>query len=198
MTLRRLFWTALALLALLLFWRWEQRSVEQPPGVLVPEAPVQQAVGNSVFGIDDFVITRRARFEIRARVLASERYRLGPESALSPLDLAMGWGPMSDSSVLERIDVSQAGRWFHLRWPLPAPIPEQAIMGHSGNMHMIPAGPDQEKALKALRPGEVATLTGFLVDVDGSDGWRWRTSLSRHDRGDGSCEIVYVESVATE
>jgi len=41
----------------------------------------------------------------------------------------------------------------------------------------------------------VIHLQGFLVDASRGDGWRWRTSMSRDDTGDGACELVYVESI---
>ncbi len=195
---RRLFWVAAAVLALMLAWRWDHRAIDHPPGVLVPQSPVQQAAGGSVFAHDDFILTRRATFEIRARVLGTERYRLGREADLSPLDLALGWGPMSDSAVLDQLSISQSGRWYHLRWPSAAPLAEQAIMGHSGNMHMVPATSYEAGILKKLRPGQVVSIKGYLVDVDTEDGWYWRTSLSRDDVGGGACEIVYVESVMVE
>jgi hypothetical protein len=46
-----------------------------------------------------------------------------------------------------------------------------------------------------VRAGEVIHLQGFLVDASRANGWRWRTSMSRDDTGDGACELVYVESV---
>ena len=43
--------------------------------------------------------------------------------------------------------------------------------------------------------GDVAKLSGELVDVNvhrgGYSGW-WRTSLSRNDTGNGSCEVLYL------
>ena len=198
MTLRRLFWICLALLAVLAFQRWGERPITHAPGVLVAETPAQDAIEESSFRLDDYMITRRARFAIRARVLGRERYRFDGAAGVSPVDLALGWGPMSDQAVLDQIDVDQSGRWFWLRWELPPPLPEQVAMGHSGNMHMIPAERWIEKELLRLRPGQVVELRGYLVDVDRDDGWYWRTSLSRDDVGDGSCEIVYVEHVTTE
>jgi hypothetical protein len=65
-------------------------------------------------------------------------------------------------------------------------------------MHMIPARKSIERQLKDLRPGNIVVLEGYLVDVDHPSGWRWRTSLSRTDTGNGACEIVYVESITVE
>ena len=48
---------------------------------------------------------------------------------------------------------------------------------------------------------KAAELTGFLVAVHGAKGgqsWDWNSSLSREDRGDGSCEIMYLTRLKTE
>jgi hypothetical protein len=41
----------------------------------------------------------------------------------------------------------------------------------------------------------VVALTGYLVEVRGPDGFRWRSSLTREDTGNGACELVWVEKL---
>jgi hypothetical protein len=178
--------------------KWTDRPVKYTPGVLVAEAPLQEAVPDSVFGHEEYILTRRARFVLRARVLSTERYWLGREADLAPLDLALGWNVMSDQSLLDQIRIRQGGRWYYTRWDQPLGIPEQQVSLNSSNMHMIPARSNVARKLKALRPGDVVYLEGFLVDVDHPSGWHWRTSMSRSDIGAGACEIVYVENVTLE
>ena len=102
---------------------------------------------------------------------------------------------MSDESVLAAISISQSGRWY--RWSTKNfPIARQAIETNSANMHMIPANDAIKQALNAVREGQIIQLVGQLVNVDASDGWRWRTSTTRNDTGNGACEIVYVEQVS--
>jgi hypothetical protein len=62
-------------------------------------------------------------------------------------------------------------------------------------MHVIPADKDVESRLKKLRPGQIVTAKGYLVDVRGPAGFAWNTSLSRTDTGDGACEIFWVEAL---
>lgn len=57
-----------------------------------------------------------ANFDIEARVLSKENYYADRESELVPVDLALGWGAMSDSSVLEKLSISQSGRFYFYRW----------------------------------------------------------------------------------
>jgi hypothetical protein len=194
----RIFILSVIALCYLGYREWGTGPVGHPPGVLVKEQPLQVDVPSSVFRYGDYVLTRRARFEVRARVLSKEPYYLGRSADLSPVDLALGWGVMSDSAVLDRIDISQSGRWYHTRYELPPPVDERLMVASSSNMHMIPARKDVEGLLKKLRVGDIVDIRGFLVDVDHESGWHWRSSMSRTDSGDGACELVYVESVSVD
>lgn len=194
--IRRIFILSVVALAYLVFSDRNTSPIVHPAGILVPESPLQKNVPESVFGFDDYIVTRKASFEIKARVLSSEPYYFRRESDLSPIDLALGWGVMSDQAVLDRIDISQGGRWYHTRYEYPAPVSDQQIISSSSNMHMIPDNAYIAKALKKLRPGDIITLQGYLVDVHHESGWHWSTSMSRTDTGNGACEIVYVESLS--
>ena len=193
--IKRLFILSVVVLGYLVIRDWEKKPLVHPPGVLVIEKPLQVNLEPSGFMMDDYRITRRARFEINARVLSKEPYYMSREADLSPIDLALGWGVMSDQSVLDQIDISQSGRWYRTRYEMPPPIPDQQIIYNSSNMHMIPAREDIGRSLKKLREGDIIILRGYLVDVDHDSGWHWRTSMSREDTGGGACEIVYVESL---
>ena len=195
---RNLFIFSIAVLAYLVVRGWEQKPITHPPGVLADGTPLQVDVQASSFGMDDYQITKKARFEIHARVLSTEQYYLNREADLSPIDLALGWGVMSDQSLLEQIDISQSSRWYRWRYEGSLPVSDQQIITSSGNMHMIPATKSVERSLMKLREGDVVVLQGYLVDVDHESGWRWRTSMTRTDTGAGACEIVYVESIAVQ
>jgi hypothetical protein len=197
--MKKIFWASFILLALLLVRDWENRPLEHPPGVIAAAPPSQQLLSQpQSFGFKGYLVTPRARFSLRARVLSRHDYRWGQGADLSPSDLALGWGVMSDQAVLDRIEISQGSRWYFTRYDLPAPIPEGAIIANSSNMHMIPANELVRSGLKKIRQGEVVNATGYLVDVDHDSGFTWRTSLRRDDTGNGSCELFYVERLIIE
>jgi len=196
---RRILFGAAAVVAL--WWLFSSDEVRHPPGVLAPEEPAQTLIKEpQTWWRGTFQITPLADFDVRARVLSTARYYLGRETELSPLDLVLGWGRMSDQQVLDRLSISQSGRWFYWRsaYQMTPPIPIPEIQSHCANMHMIPAKPEIEKALKALRRGQVVRIQGQLVAVQARDGWNWRSSLSRDDTGNGSCELVWVSAVTVE
>ena len=183
-----------ALAIFLGLWGWQGRPLSQSPGVLVPSEPLQtEPDSREPWTVRDHRITPLARFEIRARVLGTERYRFDRCAELSPVDFALGWGPMSDSKILAAFSIRQQDRWyFWSSGSMPIPAPE--VISHSANMHMIPATKAVKDCLLAVRVGQVVELRGQLIRADGKDGWHWVSSLSRTDTGDGSCEVIWVES----
>ncbi len=183
----------IVILASVIYLLLDRPAVTQPPGVLIADSPKQTTLNRaSPFSYKDYRITPLARFKLDARVLARERYRLGREAELAPVDLALGWGPMSDGRVLEQIDISQSGRFYYWRVQ-QFPIPRRDIEIHSANMHLIPATTEIEERILAIRPGELIRLTGQLVRVEAEDGWHWASSLTREDTGNGACELIWVE-----
>jgi hypothetical protein len=62
-------------------------------------------------------------------------------------------------------------------------------------MHLIPASSTVRDTLLSTRPGNVVTLSGYLVGASRSDGFTWNSSLTRDDSGNGACELMYVQSV---
>lgn len=164
----------------------------------MPQPPTQTASDSNLsFSVDDYQITPLASFEITARVLAKRRYRFDRGAALAPFDFAFGWQRMSDQAVLDQMHITQGGRWY--RWRAETlPIPRQEIVSSSANMHLIPANESIRRDLRGARPGDVVTLAGQLVEVAGADGYRWRSSLTRDDSGDGACELIWVERFRVE
>lgn len=161
--------------------------------------PVQDdGVRRDPFERKGYTIAPFARFTVRARLLSAETYRWGRESELSPIDFALGWNDMSNDAVLARLKISQGNRFYFYRWENEPPIPVDAIVRSSANMHLIPASADVHKRLERVPPGATVTLHGWLVDVSAPDGLQWRSSRTRADTGAGACELVYVEDVQVE
>ena len=149
------------------------------------------------FRLDNATVTPLAGFSLQARVLSREDYSLGDETKYSPTDLALGWGPMANPAVSDKLGISQSGRWYFYQWgPEGPPIAPDQIVRSSANMHMIPADGGVADALARVRQGDTVHLDGWLVQIDRDDGWHWRSSTTREDSGDGACEVVYVCSIS--
>ena len=82
--------------------------------MLVADEPRQQDLDPPPrFDDRGYTFAKRARYDITARVLRREIYRVDGGAALAPVDVAVGWGPVSDSSIVDRLEFSQMGRFFY-------------------------------------------------------------------------------------
>lgn len=189
---------AVGLIALLGLFSWcSHRHMHHGPGIIAPNVPVQKAIKDvDSFKYKDYTVKPLASFKLTARVLSSKRYRFDRGADLSPIDLALGWGPMSDEAVLNKLKISQMGRFFYWETDGQLPRPLEQIYANAANMHMIPANKYIRKTLFKVRPGQLIAIKGYLVSVTGKSGMTWQSSLSRTDTGRGACELIWVEEAS--
>lgn len=164
----------------------------------VAEQPVQENTDAPAMQREGYVIEPVARYEIRAKVLSIERYRMRREADLSPVDFVLGWGPMSDNAVTKQLNITQGDRWHQYSWSDAPPIDPAIIVRTSANTHLVPADDNIKARLLKVRSGEIVNLKGYLINVKNPDGWAWHSSLTREDSGAGSCELMWVTEVAVE
>ena len=164
---------------------------EQPPlQIPLVTGQIQHTGGNNTC-----MLQPQAYYQIQARILHKRSYFLDWRALCSPLDLALGWGVLADSSVDEWINWYQSGRWYFYQLEDNSPLRLDDIAIHSANVHIIPATQTLYLALMSLEEGDVILLEGELVDVSiDMLGFHpvWETSLTRSDNGAGACEILYV------
>jgi hypothetical protein len=185
---------ALVVLALLaIATRWD-RTERWPEGAKIDDEPVQEQLAEPrVTAFAGYELIPKATYRVRARILSRERYRLGRESDLSSYDLALGWGVMSDQRVIDALEIRQGTRRYTYAWSGDEPAHPSALARQSANHHIIAGTPEVNEVIEDTPVGGALELEGDLVVVEAPDGWRWATSLSRMDVGDGACEIFHVK-----
>ncbi len=192
MPLRRLIFIGLLLYGA--YYYSSHREIRHNPGVLASEAPIQNATDAEPFAFKHYTLTPLNDFEITARVLSVSKYLADKEADISPIDLALGWGPMSDQTIIDQIDISQSGRFYY--WRVKTfPIPRKEIETNSANMHMVPENDHIAEQLKQARVGQIISIKGYLIKASGQNGYVWNSSQTRTDTGRGACELVFVRSV---
>ena len=192
----------ITLFAVALWWGvddWRRREIDHAPGVLANAEPSQRDISNAKpIRIGKYTLTPRAEFSVVARVLGTERYRFDATADLIPRDLVLGWGRMSDSTVLAQIQITQGGRFYFSRYRTVEPaLPFDQIAASVANMHLIAANSTVARTIDRARVGHIIELEGQLVDVRADSGLQLNTSLTRTDTGAGACEIIYVERATT-
>lgn len=164
------------------------------PGQLASAAPTQQALASRTLEIEQHQLHIRAEFNVSAKVLSKRRYRWDRLTPLVPWDFALGWGELSDETVLKRTSVSQGDRFMF--WHLQdSGLNLKMVETSSANMHLIPANETILQLMQSIPVGAIIRLRGKLVDLQLANGAIVPTSLTRQDTGAGACEIVYVESI---
>jgi len=184
------------LVIILAYFYYPETVIKLPPGITAPDQPRQTNLSSTKeWTVEEYTIQALAEYNIKARVLSRNNFSLGIESDLSPFDLALGWGPMSDQSVIDNIDISQRNRWY--RWQADhLPIPKRDVSLNSANVHIVPKDKKIEDKFDKVYKGSLVEMKGYLVKITKSDGWRWISSLKRDDTGGGSCELFWVEEVS--
>jgi hypothetical protein len=145
-------------------------------------------------GSKTYRITPRAAYDVAARVGATERYRSGASGNLLPLDFVLTWGAVTKAPAWNHISFTQTGR-FYMWSTRDESLDLGYVASHTANTHLIPASGRVASALARVRRGDIVRLEGDLVDIDGPDGFVWKTSLTRTDTGAGACETLYVRAL---
>ena len=165
------------------------------PGVKAPDEPIQKEITRrDSFTHRDCELTPLASYSLQAKILSRRHYKHGSGSDVCPFDFALGWGTMSDESMLKDIGIRQSSRFYF--WSVASrdgPISRSEIIKSSANVHLIPASDMVASTLKKMREGQIVYLEGKLVEVKSPDGWNAKSSLTRKDTGAGACEVLYVE-----
>lgn len=176
-------------------------QVEAPPRVTLDVAadtgaPQQRDLSRQpMFRVNGYTLTGLAEFSMGARVILAKHYSSDREADLSPVDLALAWGPMGDLAVLAALSFSQSGRFYHWRYQGMPPIPHRDIERNSANMHLIPSSRAMAQQLHSVKPGDLVRFRGYLVRAEAQDGWTWTSSLTRDDTGGGACELIYLQEL---
>lgn len=146
----------------------------------------------------EFIITPIAEYKISAIVVGKKSYNDGWYAKISPIDLALAWGKLAENESDKYITFSQSDRWYFYEYKENCPFNNSYITTHSANNHIIPADENIFKAIKSVKKREKIYLEGYLVNVSGRHKNRnfwWKSSLTRKDSGDGSCEVFYVKRI---
>ena len=89
----------------------------------------------------DVKIKTIAKYKISAVILSKKRYATEWTSKVSPLDLALGWGEVSNPENYKHIKVRQTMRWYQYKTDRECEVTPYYISTHSSNHHIIPQRP---------------------------------------------------------
>ena len=145
-----------------------------------------------------FTLTPVAEYRLSGMVVSKETYSDDWNAKVSPIDLAIVWGNLTEPEYDRYMTYDQDSRWYSYNYKPNSPFDHSYVISHSSNNHIIPGNKNIEMAVRTVKKKDKIVLEGFLVNLKGIYEGRtvvWNTSLTRADTGDGSCELFYVTKV---
>ena len=173
------------------------RLVHGGPAISPGREPAQAEI--LAFDVDlgrGFTATATHRYTIAGRVLLNRPYNWDRTAAISPLDLAIGWGDMAAPDVLDAFELGGGRRLVHIAARDPS-RDVRAMMEFWSNTHVIPASDTLRDDLLEIEPNQMVRLHGYLVQVRGPRGLTWDSSTIRTDYGFIGCEVMLVTAMET-
>lgn len=191
----------------LIQWLGSDRPVFQPPGVLVSQTPQVRMVNTPrTWETDDGLhFTSIGELDVRARILSRNNVVVSSWKSISPVDLGLGWGQMSDSTIVDQIEFEQYSVAFggtRFLWPRIRADSQirtwprkdlEVLFGQLTHVHAIAADNTIARQLARLRSGQVVELDGQLVRINRPDGSLILNSSTQ--LGDTDCEVMWVQSL---
>lgn len=186
----------LILLILILFaWKHFYYIEDAPklgPGVLAGGYPYQDSTTITSFRHGDFTYSPLTSFTAEARVLAASKFYFDQKARISPMTVVIGWGVMSDESVYKQMDIWLDNRTY--KWQAEdLQIPKYEVENNTMSLHLIPDNDVIGRDLAKIRNGDLVEISGFVVNVKKSSGWKWMTATSKN-KNEESGKIVYIKT----
>ncbi|BCN93382.1 hypothetical protein THMIRHAM_11670 [Thiomicrorhabdus immobilis] len=187
------------ILLVLVLFAWKHfYYIENAPkvgaGVMAGGYPYQDATSITSFRHGDFTYSPLSSFSAEARVLAASKFYFDQKARLSPMTVVIGWGVMSDESVYDQLDIWLDNRTY--KWQGDdLPVAKYEIENNTASLHLIPDNDSIADNIAKIRNGDLIEITGFVVNVKKSSGWKWLTSTSKNKNDEEDGKIIYVKTL---
>ena len=146
-----------------------------------------------------------ATYKISGRVVDVQNYYgFDIENKLSPKDIGLSWGFLAREQNNKKVRWSSLGNrylsWYSNdgKW-ISEMGGKNKISECISNNHLIPSDNKTQKLINSRNKGDYIRIEGYLVNVyckkNNGGYFKWNTSTSRTDSGNGACEIIYVTNI---
>jgi hypothetical protein len=180
------------------------RAYRTKDGILTPTQI--NTVGSTNLQGDGWsgIATYRAIYTIWGLVINKAEYTDDSLFAkTSPLDLGLAWGDMAKNNHLikwhrgHRYVTAGINALYHLY----INEDDEKLFEQYSNNHLVFTDDELLKQAQSLELGDYVQLKGYLVDIEAHKTsepaikWTLKTSLTRKDDGEDSCEILLVTAI---
>jgi hypothetical protein len=168
---------------------------------LVSQAPLQTPVTMPPLSHDydgqRYLITPRYDYEMTGLIVSQNDRQaswLDPYYDMDPFnikDLCLLYGGSVVSGAYRLAQFHSQGFMCFFRYAPGVSLNPDDV----ANNHLLPANADVARRLTSVRPGDQVFLRGQLVDYTVEGMGTRHTSISRNDRGNGACEVLYLREL---
>ena len=168
----------LCLIAFSGYYAWTIYPISHGPGELAPDKPKFEYLRDTpVIEYQSYSLQPKMKFSGQVRVLSKKRYFLDEFKSISPYDIVIGWGEMSDERNIEFIKFRLDSREANLDYIRP-PLPEKSIYEQAELIHIIPSSEEISTTISQLKQGSIIKIEGLYVDAESENSLNWSTYVS--------------------
>lgn len=162
------------------------------------QAPTHERPFEHDFRGGRYLVTPRAEYSLRGLIVTHNNVTAIDDiyhssRSVDVRDICVVWGDTALSGAFR--DVTYWSEPWTCNYQFRERIPDEFSEDELSNNHLLPADEKIARAISNTHIGDQVELDGMLVDyfpVGASEAVR-HSSLVRTDRGNGACEVVYVE-----
>ncbi len=112
---------------------------------------------------------------------------------LNSADLCVIWGENIKNSVYKDMDFNNGNWTCYYSWP-NSEVKQRFHEDQLSNNHLLTHDASIKQTIMDVEPGDHIRIEGILADYTNPvNGFNRKTSITRTDRGQGACEIIFVE-----
>ena len=153
------------------------------------------------YGKYTVTVEPQAFYKIRGRVMYTMPYYMGIAAAISPTDFAIVWSELEKEINYKEIEFDESNRWGSFRLKERSLFDMDYVGEHFANMHICPSNDNIRNGVKKVKHRDLVYMEGYLVYINGTEddgkSFFWNSSLTRTDKGNGACEVMFVTKIIT-
>jgi hypothetical protein len=171
------------------------------PGGFYQEPLSGQTGETRTAGAWTFTIEPIYRYRIVGKVVGKDLYSgSSPYDLISPMDIAIANGDIIGPELFRYYSFYKTPRHVYsvAQYPPGSGVTQEYENEHISNNHLIFTDDYVYARAQGAAVNDFVVISGSLVSVTGlsETGWTFSatSSITRYDRGENACELVYVES----
>lgn len=192
-------WPLLIILPIVVWKLWPDPAFVHTAGAAIKHPPTQTTIrGGKWWRHKNYTLTPLAEYQVEGVVL-SKAGNNDELSDVSPIDLVLGWGTMSDPQVIPTAHFQQAHRGFRVTFDqLPPDTPWSSLMNQFANFSVIFADAAAARQIAGVPVGKTVILKGKLVQVQLPNGLVWKSGTEAAGVTGGETRLIWVEQVTVK